>query len=70
MGLVDGENVLLGETPQDFADAVVRMYTDEQLWEKCSVNGLAFIQEHYSLQTFEKNLSALLAELEVLPKLK
>ncbi|MEN6570291.1 MAG: glycoside hydrolase family 99-like domain-containing protein [Anaerolineaceae bacterium] len=70
MGLVDGENVLLGETPQDFADAVVRMYTDAQLWEKCSVNGLAFIQEHYSLQTFEKNLSALLAELEVLPKLK
>lgn len=67
MGLVDGENVLLGETPQDFADAVVRIYSDAQLWDKVSLNGLKTIQENYSLQTFERNLARLLDEIGLHP---
>lgn len=32
MSLVDGENALLAETAQQFADKIIRLYTDKQLW--------------------------------------
>ncbi|MEM1380223.1 MAG: glycosyltransferase [Pseudomonadota bacterium] len=47
MGLVDGENVLLGRDPAEFAEKLVALYTDEALWNTVSSNGKA-----YSLKTF------------------
>ena len=43
MALTHGENVLIADTPQDMAEAVVRLYTDEILWRKLSAAGLDFV---------------------------
>jgi len=49
MHLRDGEDVLVGNDPQAFADAVVRLYTDAALWERLSRNGIANVERHFSL---------------------
>jgi GT2 family glycosyltransferase/glycosyltransferase involved in cell wall biosynthesis len=48
MALRDNETALIADTPQDFADAVVRVYRDEKLWEKLSRQGRAHITEYFS----------------------
>ena len=34
MGLIDGEHILIADSPAAFARAVVRLYTDDLLWER------------------------------------
>lgn len=49
MHLQDGTDVLAADEPQAFADAVVRLYTDEDLWNRLSRNGLENVTRHFSL---------------------
>ncbi|HEX7802863.1 MAG TPA: glycosyltransferase [Pseudoxanthomonas sp.] len=49
MHLQDGTDVLVADEPQAFADAVVRLYTDEELWNRLSRNGLENVARHFSL---------------------
>ncbi|WP_206859937.1 glycosyltransferase [Lysobacter changpingensis] len=49
MHLRDGEDVLVGNDPEAFAQAVVRLYTDAALWNRLSRSGLANVERHFSL---------------------
>jgi glycosyltransferase involved in cell wall biosynthesis len=49
MHLRDGEDVLVADDPQAFADAVVRLYTDAALWQRLADNGIANVERHFSL---------------------
>jgi len=44
MGLADGQNALIADSPGDFADAVTRLYTDEALWNRISVKSVSHIE--------------------------
>lgn len=48
MHLRDGEDVLVADEPQAFADAVLRLYGDEALWTRLSANGLENVRRHFS----------------------
>ena len=48
MGLSDEDDVLLADTPEAFADAVVRAYIDEALWLRLSRGGLDNVRRHFS----------------------
>jgi len=48
IGLVDGVSALVADNPADFSSAVVRLYQDEELWNKLSGNALNIIKENYS----------------------
>jgi len=48
MQLVDGEHVLVADDPRAMADAIVRLYRDEDLWNRLSTAGLRFIDDNYS----------------------
>ncbi len=48
MALVDGEQVLVRDDPEQFAEAVLRVYDDETLWQKLSAGGQAFVEEVFS----------------------
>jgi GT2 family glycosyltransferase/glycosyltransferase involved in cell wall biosynthesis len=50
MGLIDGLEVLIADTPESFRNAIVRLYNDRDLWLRLSTNGMAFVKEHYSIQ--------------------
>ena len=49
MHLQDGVDVLVADQAQAFADAVVRLYTDEDLWNRLSHNGLENVARHFSM---------------------
>ena len=49
MHLADGHDVLVANDADAFADAVVRAYTDEGLWQALATHGLANVSAHFSL---------------------
>jgi GT2 family glycosyltransferase len=59
-GLVEGRDVLVADTPADFADSVLRLYRDATLWEDVSRNGLVFVEENLSLGMGVRALEAAL----------
>ena len=60
----DGEDVLVANGPQEFADAVVRLYQDEALWNRISVNGVKNVDRYFSLDTARRNLESVLNSFE------
>ena len=56
LGLNDGEHILVGEEPADFAEKVVRLYSDENLWNQLSANGLSFVEKNWSIEAGERRL--------------
>lgn len=49
MHLRDGQDVLVADGAQAFADAVLRLYDDAALWQCLSGNGLDNISRHFSM---------------------
>jgi glycosyltransferase involved in cell wall biosynthesis len=62
-GLIDNEQILVADAPQAFADDVVRLYNDEELWRKLSQNGLEFFKENYSFEVGRQNFIELMKSL-------
>ncbi len=60
MGLVGEETALIADNPDDFADAVCRLYTDSVLWEKLSQQGREYIEQHFGETAVRETLRALL----------
>ena len=56
----DGEDLLVADTPEDFAAAIVRAYGDATLWKKLSDNGLANVREHFSFDAARVALAKIL----------
>ena len=48
-GLEDGVHVLVAESSEDYAEAVCRLYDDQDLWDRVSDSGLEFVKHKYSL---------------------
>lgn len=49
MDIVPGKHALVADEAQAFAAEVVRLYTDQQLWNTLSREGLEFVSQHFSL---------------------
>ncbi len=65
IGLKHGENVLVGNTPAEFAEQVCACYTQAELWEKVSRAGLKVAEEKYSVKANARQLLRQLQRLEV-----
>ena len=57
-----GRDVLVAETPEDFAAQVLRVYRDEALWTQLSDHGLANVERHFSFDSALTSLRRLLGE--------
>lgn len=51
MFLEAGRDVLVAESPDEFADAILRLYEDEALWNQLSTNGLANVARHFGFES-------------------
>ncbi|MEP7156142.1 MAG: glycosyltransferase [Betaproteobacteria bacterium] len=60
MNLTDEENVLVADDAEAFADAVIRLHTDEALWNHLRAGGLANIETWFSRKTARRALESLL----------
>ena len=64
MALTDKKNVLIADTPQSFADAIVQLYHDKVLWERLSAQGHAFVSDNYSLKVAAGQFERIFKQLE------
>ena len=68
LSMTDGKNVLLGESPDSLAAAIVSAYRNRELWESLRENGLALVEEHFGERVSRgrvQELLAVVAELSV-----
>jgi len=68
MGLRDGEELLVAESPQDFADAIVRLYGDEALWQRLAAGGRDNVRRHFSRAHAREILAAMLGLPDTAPE--
>jgi glycosyltransferase involved in cell wall biosynthesis len=61
MGLVESETALIADEPHQFAQAVSRLYTDSQLWQKLSLQGKDYIEQRYGESAVRDKLKQLLS---------
>jgi len=61
MHLTPGEDVLVAETAAEFADAVVRLYGDNMLWEALAAGGRENIRRHFSRDVARSAITRLIA---------
>jgi glycosyltransferase involved in cell wall biosynthesis len=59
-----GRDVLVAETAEEFAAAVVRLYEDEVLWNRVSACGLENVRQYFSVETARLGLQELLNSFE------
>lgn len=52
LNLKHGENVLIADSGEDFADSIVQLYNDKDLWMKLSLNSQKFVESRFSQETF------------------
>ncbi len=50
LGLSDGVNVLIADTPDEFADRVVSLYNSETLWTKLALGALEAVKRNFSYE--------------------
>jgi GT2 family glycosyltransferase/glycosyltransferase involved in cell wall biosynthesis len=62
MALTDREDVLIADTPEDFARALVDLYTSAELWNRLSANGIEKTKAMFSCEVAKKNLSRLFSD--------
>ena len=67
MGLIDHQDVLIADTAEEFAQAVIELYDNRELWQKLADNSLETIKR-YQPATVQTNLQALLSNLGIVAK--
>jgi glycosyltransferase involved in cell wall biosynthesis len=60
MHVAAGADVLVAEDAEAFADEVIRLYGDEELWNRLSANGLANVARHFSFDAARAAVRGLL----------
>ena len=60
MQLVDGRDVLVADDSSQFAQAIVRLHTDSELWSALSAAGRANVHAHFSPAAALPTIRALL----------
>ncbi|MEM1091736.1 MAG: glycosyltransferase [Pseudomonadota bacterium] len=60
MHVVPGQEVMVGDSPEDFAAAVLEAYRDPALWLQLSDGGLANVEQHFSFAAARSALKDIL----------
>jgi glycosyltransferase involved in cell wall biosynthesis/GT2 family glycosyltransferase len=60
MHLRHGVDVFVADTPRGFADCVVRVYRQPELWAMLSINGMRNIERHFSAEVARNALECVL----------
>ncbi len=63
MGLIDGEDVLIADSPDTFAQKVLEVYNNEDLWDKISTGSIKNVKENYSYEVSKDKLDRIINKL-------
>ena len=67
MGLKDGVHTFISDEPEAFAEAVIRAYSDEAVWNRMSVESREQVRRLFGEDANRKRLTTLLWEQDALP---
>jgi len=56
MGLTNGHNILIAETASEFAEALVEVYRQLEVWQRLADNGYRHTQENFTPEVVEKKI--------------
>jgi glycosyltransferase involved in cell wall biosynthesis len=59
--MTDGKDVLLAETPESLAAAIISAYQNPELWESLRENGLALVDDLFGEGASKARVNDLLA---------
>jgi glycosyltransferase involved in cell wall biosynthesis len=62
-----GLEVMIAQTPKEWADEVIRLYQDQELWEKISKNARDFAKQTYSFENGRKLMRKALETVDIYP---
>jgi SAM-dependent methyltransferase/glycosyltransferase involved in cell wall biosynthesis len=62
MNLTNGKHALIADSPSAFANAVIRLYTDDLLWKEMSSSSLEHIKMHFSPLVVQKKLEKVFSQ--------
>jgi GT2 family glycosyltransferase/glycosyltransferase involved in cell wall biosynthesis len=65
MSLVEGRDVLIGDTPEQFAKHVVQVYSDQLLWQDLSQSSMEYIESRCTPGIVKMKLETVFSELFV-----
>jgi glycosyltransferase involved in cell wall biosynthesis len=57
--LTPGTHALIGDTPNEFAEAVIALYTNQELWERVVDRSRTHVTRHFSIEAGRRRLEAL-----------
>ncbi|KAF0146405.1 MAG: group 1 glycosyl transferase [Nitrospirae bacterium] len=57
IGATDNLNILLADSPLDFADGVIRLLTDKELWMRISKESHVFVSKKFTLEVLKDILN-------------
>ena len=60
MGIVNKKHCLIEDDPQKFAQAILKLYEDEKLWNNLRENGLLFAERNFGANTAYSTLAKIL----------
>ncbi|QQM31258.1 glycosyltransferase [Martelella lutilitoris] len=60
-------HTFVADTPSPFADAVIKLYPDHELWDKFSKNGRRLVEENFSCEANRSSYLRALDKAKVLP---
>jgi len=63
MDLIDGCNALIADTPRCFAEKVIKLYSQQSLWQSLSNNSIAYVDSNYAPGVVGRKLQTILAEI-------
>lgn len=61
IGLRHRHDAMIADSPREFADAVIEVYSHEPLWQTLSANGLALVEKQFSRAAAEPRIAAVTA---------
>jgi glycosyltransferase involved in cell wall biosynthesis len=64
IGLKNEINALISDEPEEFADSVIRLYSNEELWNGISLNAIEHIESNYSKDVVSRKIAELFASLK------
>ena len=66
LGLEDGNNAFIADSPEEFARRVIELYKDGDTWNKISKNSSAWMKSNFTPEIAKKKLSQMFHELGIL----
>ena len=67
LDLKHGENIMIGDTPGEFADSILELITDEHLHARISGNGMNYIKANFTPETIRGEILRIFENIESRP---